>query len=145
MGDYSRVVPPQHFFRTMETKKATCALCRTCMGKTMFLRELAGHTVEQVECVRFLFPAFRLRGDSDLLRKYFYLQHNQRLLKGSFLLTTFTPSDRICCSSGQVNCTPSHGRLSCCIFFISEARQLIDEVPSIYVWEGRGCSRLCLE
>lgn len=44
MGDYSRIVPPQHFFRTMEKTKRPLALCaEPCMGKTMFLRELADY------------------------------------------------------------------------------------------------------
>ena len=44
MGDYSRVVPPQHFLRTMEKTKRPLALCaEPCMGKTMFLRELADY------------------------------------------------------------------------------------------------------
>ena len=44
MGDYSRVVPPQHFLRTMEKTNRPLALCaEPCMGKTMFLRELADY------------------------------------------------------------------------------------------------------
>lgn len=42
MGDYRRIISPQHFFKTMEKTKRPIALCaEPCMGKTMFLREMS--------------------------------------------------------------------------------------------------------
>ena len=139
MGDYSRIVPPQHFFRTMEKTKRPLALCaEPCMGKTMFLRELAdyaqshGWTVYEIS----LSSLSAKEATQILTKKSTSICNgkNSKALKRLVLIDDFPPSDEYFVAR-QVK-SIARLRMAGCLVAISlspEARQLIDEVPSVYV------------
>lgn len=139
MGDYSRVVPPQHFLRTMEKTKRPLALCaEPCMGKTMFLRELAdyaqshGWTVYEISL-----SSLSTKEATQILTKKSTSICNakkSKAVKRLVLIDDFPPSDEYFVSR-QVK-SIARLRMAGCLVAISlspEARQLIDEVPSVYV------------
>ena len=139
MGDYSRIVPPQHFFRTMEKTKRPLALCaEPCMGKTMFLRELAdyaqsnGWNVYEIS----LSSLSAQEATQILTKKSTSICNgkNSKALKRLVLIDDFPPSDEYFVAR-QVK-SIARLRMACCLVAFSlspEARQLIDEVPSVYV------------
>ncbi len=139
MGDYSRIVPPQHFFRTMEKTKRPLALCaEPCMGKTMFLRELAdyaqsnGWNVYEIS----LSSLSAQEATQILTKKSTSICNgkNSKALKRLVLIDDFPPSDEYFVAR-QVK-SIARLRMAGCLVAISlspEARQLIDEVPSVYV------------
>lgn len=139
MGDYSRVVPPQHFLRTMEKTNRPLALCaEPCMGKTMFLRELAdyarshGGTVYEISL-----SSLSAKEATQILTKKSTSICNakkSKAVKRLVLIDDFPPSDEYFVSR-QVK-SIARLRMAGCLVAISlspEARQLIDEVPSVYV------------
>lgn len=139
MGDYSRVVPPQHFLRTMEKTNRPLALCaEPCMGKTMFLRELAdyarsnGWTVYEISL-----SSLSAKEVTQILTKKSTSICNakkSKAVKRLVLIDDFPPSDEYFVSR-QVK-SIARLRMAGCLIAISlspEARQLIDEVPSVYV------------
>ena len=139
MGDYSRVVPPQHFLRTMEKTKRPLALCaEPCMGKTMFLRELAdyaqsnGWTVYEISL-----SSLSAKEATQILTKKSTSICNAKKskpVKRLVLIDDFPPSDEYFVAR-QVK-SIARLRMSGCLVAFSlspEARQLIDEVPSVYV------------
>ena len=139
MGDYSRVVPPQHFLRTMEKTNRPLALCaEPCMGKTMFLRELAdyaqshGWTVYEISL-----SSLSTKEATQILTKKSTSICNakkSKAVKRLVLIDDFPPSDEYFVSR-QVK-SIARLRMAGCLVAISlspEARQLIDEVPSVYV------------
>ena len=139
MGDYSRVVPPQHFLRTMEKTNRPLALCaEPCMGKTMFLRELAdyaqshGWTVYEISL-----SSLSAKEATQILTKKSTSICNakkSKAVKRLVLIDDFPPSDEYFVSR-QVK-SIARLRMAGCLVAISlspEARQLIDEVPSVYV------------
>ena len=139
MGDYSRIVPPQHFFRTMEKTKRPLALCaEPCMGKTMFLRELAdyaqsnGWNVYEIS----LSSLSAQEATQILTKKSTSICNGKKLkaLKRLVLIDDFPPSDEYFVAR-QVK-SIARLRMAGCLIAISlspEARQLIDDVPSVYV------------
>ena len=139
MGDYSRVVPPQHFLRTMEKTNRPLALCaEPCMGKTMFLRELAdyaqshGWTVYEISL-----SSLSAKEAAQILTKKSTSICNakkSKAVKRLVLIDDFPPSDEYFVAR-QVK-SIARLRMAGCLVAISlspEARQLIDEVPSVYV------------
>ena len=139
MGDYSRVVPPQHFLRTMEKTNRPLALCaEPCMGKTMFLRELAdyarsnGWTVYEISL-----SSLSAKEATQILTKKSTSICNakkSKVIKRLVLIDDFPPSDEYFVAR-QVK-SIARLRMAGCLIAISlspEARQLIDEVPSVYV------------
>ena len=139
MGDYSRIVPPQHFLRTMEKTNRPLALCaEPCMGKTMFLRELAdyaqshGWTVYEISL-----SSLSAKEATQILTKKSTSICNakkSKVVKRLVLIDDFPPSDEYFVSR-QVK-SIARLRMAGCLVAISlspEARQLIDEVPSVYV------------
>lgn len=139
MGDYSRVVPPQHFLRTMEKTKRPLALCaEPCMGKTMFLRELAdyaqshGWTVYEISL-----SSLSAKEATQILTKKSTSICNakkSKVVKRLVLIDDFPPSDEYFVAR-QVK-SIARLRMAGCLVAISlspEARQLIEEVPSVYV------------
>ena len=139
MGDYSRVVPPQHFLRTMEKTKRPLALCaEPCMGKTMFLRELAdyaqshGWTVYEISL-----SSLSAQEATQILTKKSTSICNgnkSKALKRLVLIDDFPPSDEYFVAR-QVKSIARLRMAGCLVAFSlsPEARQLIDEVPSVYV------------
>lgn len=139
MGDYSRVVPPQHFFRTMEKTKWPLALCaEPCMGKTMFLRELAdyaqsnGWTVYEISL-----SSLSSKEATQILTKKSTSICNakkSKAVKRLVLIDDFPPSDEYFVAR-QVKSIARLRMAGCLVAFSlsPEARQLIDEVPSVYV------------
>ena len=139
MGDYSRIVPPQHFFRTMEKSKRPLALCaEPCMGKTMFLRELAdyaqsnGWNVYEIS----LSSLSAQEATQILTKKSTSICNgkNSKALKRLILIDDFPPSDEYFVAR-QVKSIARLRMAGCLVAFSlsPEARQLIDEVPSVYV------------
>ena len=139
MGDYSRIVPPQHFFRTMEKTKRPLALCaEPCMGKTMFLRELAdyaqsnGWNVYEIS----LSSLSAQEATQILTKKSTSICNGKKLkaLKRLVLIDDFPPSDEYFVAR-QVKSIARLRMAGCLVAFSlsPEARQLIDEVPSVYV------------
>ena len=139
MGDYSRIVPPQHFFRTMEKTKRPLALCaEPCMGKTMFLRELAdyaqsnGWNVYEIS----LFSLSAQEATQILTKKSTSICNGKKLkaLKRLVLIDDFPPSDEYFVAR-QVKSIARLRMAGCLVAFSlsPEARQLIDEVPNVYV------------
>ena len=139
MGDYSRVVPPQHFLRTMEKTNRPLALCaEPCMGKTMFLRELAdyaqshGWTVYEISL-----SSLSAKEATQILTKKSTSICNakkSKAVKRLVLIDDFPPSDEYFVAR-QVK-SIARLRMAGCLVAISlspEARQLIEEVPSVYV------------
>ena len=139
MGDYSRVVPPQHFLRTMEKTNRPLALCaEPCMGKTMFLRELAdyaqshGWTVYEISL-----SSLSAKEATQILTKKSTSICNakkSKVVKRLVLIDDFPPSDEYFVAR-QVK-SIARLRMAGCLVAISlspEARQLIDDVPSVYV------------
>ena len=139
MGDYSRVVPPQHFLRTMEKTNRPLALCaEPCMGKTMFLRELAdyarsnGWTVYEISL-----SSLSAKEATQILTKKSTSICNakkSKAVKRLVLIDDFPPSDEYFVAR-QVK-SIARLRMAGCLVAISlspEARQLIDEVSSVYV------------
>ena len=139
MGDYSRVVPPRHFLRTMEKTNRPLALCaEPCMGKTMFLRELAdyaqshGWTVYEIS----LSSLSAQEATQSLTKKSTSICNakKSKVVKRLVLIDDFPPSDEYFVAR-QVK-SIARLRMAGCLVAISlspEARQLIDEVPSVYV------------
>ena len=139
MGDYSRIVPPQHFFRTMEKTKRPLALCaEPCMGKTMFLRELAdyaqsnGWNVYEIS----LSSLSAQEATQILTKKSTSICNgkNSKACKRLVLIDDFPPSDEYFVAR-QVKSIARLRMAGCLVAFSlsPEARQLIDEVPSVYV------------
>ena len=139
MGDYSRIVPPQHFFRTMEKTNRPLALCaEPCMGKTMFLRELAdyaqsnGWTVYEISL-----SSLSSKEATQILTKKSTSICNakkSKAVKRLILIDDFPPSDEYFVAR-QVKSIARLRMAGCLVAFSlsPEARQLIDEVPSVYV------------
>ena len=139
MGDYSRVVPPQHFLRTMEKTNRPLALCaEPCMGKTMFLRELADYAQSHGWSVyEISLSSLSAKEATQILTKKSTSICNakkSKAVKRLVLIDDFPPSDEYFVSR-QVK-SIARLRMAGCLVAISlspEARQLIDEVPSVYV------------
>lgn len=139
MGDYSRVVPPQHFLRTMGKTNRPLALCaEPCMGKTMFLRELAdyarsnGWTVYEISL-----SSLSAKEATQILTKKSTSICNakkSKAVKRLVLIDDFPPSDEYFVAR-QVKSIARLRMAGCLVSFSlsPEARQLIDEVPSVYV------------
>lgn len=139
MGDYSRIVPPQHFFRTMEKTKRPLALCaEPCMGKTMFLRELADYAQSNGWNVyEISLSSLSAQEATQILTKKSTSICNtkkSKVLKRLVLIDDFPPSDEYFVAR-QVKSIARLRMAGCLVAFSlsPEARQLIDEVPSVYV------------
>ena len=139
MGDYSRIVPPQHFFRTMEKTKRPLALCaEPCMGKTMFLRELADYAQSNGWNVyEISLSSLSAQEATQILTKKSTSICNAKksnALKRLVLIDDFPPSDEYFVAR-QVKSIARLRMAGCLVAFSlsPEARQLIDEVPSVYV------------
>ena len=139
MGDYSRIVPPQHFFRTMEKTKRPLALCaEPCMGKTMFLRELADYAQSNGWNVyEISLSSLSAQEATQILTKKSTSICNakkSKALKRLVLIDDFPPSDEYFVAR-QVKSIARLRMAGCLVAFSlsPEARQLIDEVPSVYV------------
>ena len=139
MGDYSRIVPPQHFFRTMEKTKRPLALCaEPCMGKTMFLRELADYAQSNGWNVyEISLSSLSAQEATQILTKKSTSICNakkSKTLKRLVLIDDFPPSDEYFVAR-QVKSIARLRMAGCLVAFSlsPEARQLIDEVPSVYV------------
>ena len=139
MGDYSRIVPPQHFFRTMEKTKRPLALCaEPCMGKTMFLRELADYAQSNGWNVyEISLSSLSVQEATQILTKKSTSICNakkSKALKRLVLIDDFPPSDEYFVAR-QVKSIARLRMAGCLVAFSlsPEARQLIDEVPSVYV------------
>ena len=139
MGDYSRIVPPQHFFRTMEKTKRPLALCaEPCMGKTMFLRELADYAQSNGWNVyEISLSSLSVQEATQILTKKSTSICNgkkSKALKRLVLIDDFPPSDEYFVDR-QVKSIARLRMAGCLVAFSlsPEARQLIDEVPSVYV------------
>lgn len=139
MGDYSRIVPPQHFFRTMEKTKRPLALCaEPCMGKTMFLRELADYVQSNGWNVyEISLSSLSAQEATQILTKKSTSICNakkSKALKRLVLIDDFPPSDEYFVAR-QVKSIARLRMAGCLVAFSlsPEARQLIDEVPSVYV------------
>ena len=139
MGDYSRVVPPQHFLRTMEKTNRPLALCaEPCMGKTMFLRELADYALSNGWTVyEISLSSLSAKEATQILTKKSTSICNakkSKAVKRLVLIDDFPPSDEYFVAR-QVK-SIARLRMAGCLVAISlspEARQLIEEVPSVYV------------
>ena len=139
MGDYSRVVPPQHFLKTMEKTNRPLALCaEPCMGKTMFLRELADYAQSNGWNVyEISLSSLSAKEATQILTKKSTSICNakkSKAVKRLVLIDDFPPSDEYFVAR-QVK-SIARLRMAGCLVAISlspEARQLIDEVPSVYV------------
>ena len=139
MGDYSRVVPPQHFLRTMEKTNRPLALCaEPCMGKTMFLRELADYALSNGWTVyEISLSSLSAQEATQILTKKSTSICNakkSKAVKRLVLIDDFPPSDEYFVAR-QVK-SIARLRMAGCLVAISlspEARQLIEEVPSVYV------------
>ena len=139
MGDYSRIVPPQHFFRTMEKTKRPLALCaEPCMGKTMFLRELADYAQSNGWNVyEISLSSLSAQEATQILTKKSTSICNakkSKALKRLVLIDDFPPSDEYFVAR-QVKSIARLRMAGCLVAFSlsPEARQLIDEVPNVYV------------
>ena len=139
MGDYSRIVPPQHFFKTMEKTKRPLALCaEPCMGKTMFLRELADYAQSNGWNVyEISLSSLSAQEATQILTKKstsICNAKNSKVLKRLVLIDDFPPSDEYFVAR-QVKSIARLRMAGCLVAFslFPEARQLIDEVPSVYV------------
>ena len=139
MGDYSRIVPPQHFFRTMEKTKRPLALCaEPCMGKTMFLRELADYAQSNGWNVyEISLSSLSAQEATQILTKKSTSICNakkSKALKRLVLIDDFPPSDEYFVAR-QVKSIARLRMAGCLVAFSlsPEARQLIDEIPSVYV------------
>ena len=139
MGDYSRIVPPQHFFRTMEKTKRPLALCaEPCMGKTMFLRELADYAQSNGwNMYEISLSSLSAQEATQILTKKSTSICNakkSKALKRLVLIDDFPPSDEYFVAR-QVKSIARLRMAGCLVAFSlsPEARQLIDEVPSVYV------------
>lgn len=139
MGDYSRIVPPQHFFRTMEKTMRPLALCaEPCMGKTMFLRELADYAQSNGWNVyEISLSSLSAQEATQILTKKSTSICNakkSKALKRLVLIDDFPPSDEYFVAR-QVKSIARLRMAGCLVAFSlsPEARQLIDEVPSVYV------------
>ena len=139
MGDYSRIVPPQHFFRTMEKTKRPLALCaEPCMGKTMFLRELADYAQSNGWNVyEISLSSLSAQEATQILTKKSTSICNAKKSKACkrlVLIDDFPPSDEYFVAR-QVKSIARLRMAGCLVAFSlsPEARQLIDEVPSVYV------------
>ena len=139
MGDYSRIVSPQHFFRTMEKTKRPLALCaEPCMGKTMFLRELADYAQSNGWNVyEISLSSLSAQEATQILTKKSTSICNakkSKALKRLVLIDDFPPSDEYFVAR-QVKSIARLRMAGCLVAFSlsPEARQLIDEVPSVYV------------
>lgn len=139
MGDYSRIVPPQHFFRTMEKTKRPLALCaEPCMGKTMFLRELADYAQSNGwKVYEISLSSLSAQEATQILSKKstsICNGKNSKALKRLVLIDDFPPSDEYFVAR-QVKSIARLRMAGCLVAFSlsPEARQLIDEVPSVYV------------
>ena len=139
MGDYSRIVPPQHFFRTMEKTKRPLALCaEPCMGKTMFLRELADYAQSNGWNVyEISLASLSAQEATQILTKKSTSICNAKKSKACkrlVLIDDFPPSDEYFVAR-QVKSIARLRMAGCLVAFSlsPEARQLIDEVPSVYV------------
>ena len=139
MGDYSRIVPPQHFFRTMEKTKRSLALCaEPCMGKTMFLRELADYAQSNGWNVyEISLSSLSAQEATQILTKKSTSICNAKKSKACkrlVLIDDFPPSDEYFVAR-QVKSIARLRMAGCLVAFSlsPEARQLIDEVPSVYV------------
>lgn len=139
MGDYSRIVPPQHFFRTIEKTKRPLALCaEPCMGKTMFLRELADYAQSNGWNVyEISLSSLSAQEATQILTKKSTSICNakkSKTLKRLVLIDDFPPSDEYFVAR-QVKSIARLRMAGCLVAFSlsPEARQLIDEVPSVYV------------
>ena len=139
MGDYSRIVPPQHFFRTMEKTKRPLALCaEPCMGKTMFLRELADYAQSNGWNVyEISLSSLSAQEATQILTKKSTSICNakkSKALKRLVLIDDFPPSDEYFVAR-QVKSIARLRMAGCLVAFSlsPEARQLIDDVPSVYV------------
>lgn len=139
MGDYSRIVPLQHFFRTMEKTKRPLALCaEPCMGKTMFLRELADYAQSNGWNVyEISLSSLSAQEATQILSKKSTSICNakkSKALKRLVLIDDFPPSDEYFVAR-QVKSIARLRMAGCLVAFSlsPEARQLIDEVPSVYV------------
>lgn len=139
MGDYSRIVPPQHFFRTMEKTKRPLALCaEPCMGKTMFLRELADYAQSNGwKVYEISLSSLSAQEATQILTKKSTSICNakkSKTLKRLVLIDDFPPSDEYFVAR-QVKSIARLRMAGCLVAFSlsPEARQLIDEVPSVYV------------
>ena len=139
MGDYSRIVPPQHFFRTMEKTKRPLALCaEPCMGKTMFLRELADYAqANGWNVYEISLSSLSAQEATQILTKKSTSICNakkSKALKRLVLIDDFPPSDEYFVAR-QVKSIARLRMAGCLVAFSlsPEARQLIDEVPSVYV------------
>ena len=139
MGDYSRVVPPQHFLRTMEKINRPLALCaEPCMGKTMFLREMADYALSNGWTVyEISLSSLSAKEATQILTKKSTSICNakkSKAVKRLVLIDDFPPSDEYFVAR-QVK-SIARLRMAGCLVAISlspEARQLIEEVPSVYV------------
>ena len=139
MGDYSRVVPPQHFLKTMEKTNRPLALCaEPCMGKTMFLSELADYAQSNGWNVyEISLSSLSAKEATQILTKKSTSICNakkSKALKRLVLIDDFPPSDEYYVAR-QVK-SIARLRMAGCLVVVSlspEARQLIDEVPSVYV------------
>ena len=139
MGDYSRIVPPQHFFRTMEKTKRPLALCaEPCMDKTMFLRELADYAQSNGWNVyEISLSSLSAQEATQILSKKstsICNAKNSKAVKRLVLIDDFPPSDEYFVAR-QVKSIARLRMAGCLVAFSlsPEARQLIDEVPSVYV------------
>ena len=139
MGDYSRIVPPQHFFRTMEKTKRPLALCaEPCMGKTMFLRELADYAQSNGwKVYEISLSSLSAQEATQILTKKSTSICNAKKSKACkrlVLIDDFPPSDEYFVAR-QVKSIARLRMTGCLVAFSlsPEARQLIDEVPSVYV------------
>lgn len=139
MGDYSRIVPPQHFFRTMEKTKRPLALCaEPCMGKTMFLRELADYAQSNGwKVYEISLSSLSAQEATQILTKKSTSICNAKKSKACkrlVLIDDFPPSDEYFVAR-QVKSIARLRMAGCLVAFSlsPEARQLIDEVPSVYV------------
>ena len=139
VGDYCRIVPPKHFLRTMEKTKRPLALCaEPCMGKTMFLRELAdcaagaGWTVYEISL-----SSLSVDDATQVLTKKSTSICNGRSskdIKRLVIVDDFPPSDEYHVAR-QVKSIARLRMAGCLVAFSlqPEARQLLDEVPNVYV------------
>ena len=139
MGDYRRIISPQHFFKTMEKTKRPIALCaEPCMGKTMFLREMSdfaqskGWTVYEISL-----SSLSAKEATQVLSKRstsICNAKNSKSLKRLVLIDDFPPSDEYFVVR-QVKSIARLRMAGCLVAFSlsPEARQLIEEISSVYV------------
>lgn len=139
VGDYCRIVPPKHFLRTMEKTRRPLALCaEPCMGKTMFLRELADHAVcDGWTVYEINLSSLSVKDATQILTKKSTSICNGRSskeLKRLVIVDDFPPSDEYHVAR-QVKSIARLRMAGCLVAFSlqPEARQLLDEVPNVYV------------